>query len=433
LKTAIVQARAREILDSRGQPTLEVDVTLEGGWVGTAAVPAGASTGRHEARELRDGDPRRYRGRGVTRAVMAVNTELAAAVRGMDAMDQVEVDGVLCETDGTAHKERLGANAVLGVSLAVARAAAQARGVPLYRHLACLAGREDAEEVRLPVPFLNVINGGRHADNRLEIQEFMIVPRGAPSFAEALRWAAEVYQVLRELLREDGHTVNVGDEGGFAPGLAGDEEALAVLTRAIRAAGYRPGEDVALALDAAATEFYREGRYRPTGRGDGLETGEMVELYRAWADAYPVVSLEDGLAEDDWEGWERLTAALGDRLQLVGDDLFVTQASRLAEGIRRKAANAVLIKPNQVGTLTETLQTIAKARSHGYAVVVSHRSGETEDTFIADLAVGTGAGQIKTGAPCRSERVAKYNRLMRIEAEAGPRARYALPGQGTLW
>ncbi|MDQ7794285.1 MAG: phosphopyruvate hydratase [bacterium] len=426
MKTGIKRVDALEILDSRGHPTLEVDVELEGGWTGRAAVPAGASTGSHEARELRDGGPR-YGGRGVSRAVAAVTGELARAVRGVDALDQPGLDRVLVEADGTRRKERLGANSLLGVSLAAARAGARAKGLPLYRRLAELAGKE---RPILPVPQLNVINGGRHADNGLQVQEFMIMPGGASSFAEALRWAAEVYHSLRELLRRGGHTVNVGDEGGFAPGLRTDEEALEVLVRSIQAAGLAPGRDVSLALDAAASEFFQDGRYRPTGRPEGLTAGEMIELYRTWADAYPVISLEDGLAEDDWEGWVELTSRLGGRLQLVGDDLFVTDPERLEQGLRRGAANAILIKVNQIGTLTETLHTLALAERRGCPAVISHRSGETGDTFIADLAVGTAAGQIKTGAPCRGERVAKYNRLLRIEAEAGGQLGYGLPAEG---
>ena len=431
MKASIRRVVAREILDSRGYPTLEVEVELAGGSRGKAAVPSGASTGSHEARELRDGDPRRYRGRGVMRAVTAVHGELARVVEGRDAADQQGLDEALRKADGTPLKERLGANALLGISLAAARAAALARGLPLYRHIAELAGNP-RQEVVLPVPLLNVINGGRHADSGLQIQEFMLVPVGAPSFAEAMRWAVEVYHVLRGILLDRGLGVGVGDEGGFAPALDRDEAALTLLTEAIEAAGLLPGRDIRLAIDAAATEFHRHGRYQLTGRPD-LDAGEMIGLYRSWADSYPLASVEDGLAEDDWEGWQELTRVLGDRLQLVGDDLFVTNPVRLREGLSRRAANAILIKPNQIGTLSETLDTMALARSNGYPTVVSHRSGETEDTFIADLAVGTAAGQIKTGAPCRGERVAKYNRLLAIEEAARDAARYALPGMSALW
>ena len=431
MKTSVRQVSAREILDSRGHPTLEVEVELTGGWRGKAAVPSGASTGSHEARELRDGDPRRYRGRGVMRAVEAVQGDLARAAQGRDALDQQGLDDALRMADGTPLKGRLGANALLGISLSAARAAALSRGLPLYRHIADLAGNT-REAVVLPVPLLNVINGGRHADSRLQIQEFMLAPVGAPSFAEALRWAVEVYHALRDILLDRGLAVGVGDEGGFAPALDRDEEALALLTEAVEAAGYVPGRDIRLAIDAAASEFHRHGRYHLPGRPD-LSAGEMIELYRAWADTYPLASVEDGLGEDDWEGWQELTRVLGDRLQLVGDDLFATNRQRLQEGVSRRAANAILIKPNQIGTLSETLETMALARSGGYPTVVSHRSGETGDTFIADLAVGTAAGQIKAGAPCRGERVAKYNRLLAIEEGARDSARYALPGMSALW
>ncbi|HSW10363.1 MAG TPA: phosphopyruvate hydratase [Bacillota bacterium] len=431
MNTSIRRVAAREILDSRGHPTLEVEVELAGGSAGKAAVPSGASTGSHEARELRDGDPRRYRGRGMVRAVAAVQGELARAVAGRDAVDQQDLDAVLRAADGTPLKERLGANALLGISLAAARAAALARGLPLYRHIAELAGNP-RQEVVLPVPLLNVINGGRHADSGVQIQEFMLAPVGAPSFAEAMRWSVEVYHILRDILLDRGLAVGVGDEGGFAPALDRDEEALALLTEAVEAAGLIPGRDVRLAIDAAASEFHRDGRYHLTGRPD-LGSGEMIGLYRSWAETYALASVEDGLAEDDWEGWQELTRVLGRRVQLVGDDLFVTNPVRLQEGLSRRAANAILIKPNQIGTLSETLETMALARSNGYPTVVSHRSGETEDTFIADLAVGTAAGQIKTGAPCRGERVAKYNRLLAIEEAARDAAQYALPGMSALW
>jgi enolase len=431
MKTRIRHVAAREILDSRGHPTLEVEVELEGGQRGKAAVPSGASTGSHEARELRDGDARRYRGRGVMQAVAAVQGELARAVRGRDAVEQRGLDDALRAADGTPLKERLGANALLGISLAAAKAAARGRGLPLYRHIAELAGNT-RQEVVLPVPLLNVINGGRHASGGLQIQEFMLAPVGAPSLSEALRWAVEVYHALREILVHRGLAVAVGDEGGFAPALGRDEEALALLTDAVAAAGRVPGRDIRLAIDAAASEFYHHGRYHLTGRPD-LSAGEMIGLYRAWADTYALASVEDGLAEDDWEGWQELTRALGDRVQLVGDDLFVTNPERLQQGISRRVANAILIKPNQIGTLSETLETMALARKSGYPTVVSHRSGETGDTFIADLAVGTAAGQIKTGAPCRGERVAKYNRLLAIEEEARGSARYALPARSAPW
>jgi enolase len=431
MKTSIRNVSAREILDSRGHPTLEVEVELAGGLLGKAAVPSGASTGSHEARELRDGDPCRYRGRGMLRAIAAVQGELARVVAGRDAVDQQGLDDALRMADGTPLKERLGANALLGISLAAARAAALARGVPLYRHIAELAGNSRPEVV-LPVPLLNVINGGRHASSGLEIQEFMVAPVGAASFAEAMRWAVEVYHALRGILHDRGLAVSVGDEGGFAPALDRDEEALALLTEAIEAVGLLPGRDVRLAIDAAASEFYRQGHYHLTGRAN-LGSDQMIGLYRSWADTYALTSVEDGLAEDDWEGWQELTRVLGSRLQLVGDDLFVTNRERLREGVSRRAANAILIKPNQIGTLSETLETMALARDSGYPTIVSHRSGETGDPFIADLAVGTSAGQIKTGAPCRGERVAKYNRLLAIEEGAGDAARYRLPGLSALW
>ncbi|MCL6450050.1 MAG: phosphopyruvate hydratase [Acetobacteraceae bacterium] len=407
----VVEVGAREILDSRGNPTVEVEVRLEGGAVGVAQVPSGASTGAHEALELRDGDPSRYAGRGVRTAVENVRGVIARALLGLDAFDQEAADRRLCELDGTPNKSRLGANAVLGASLALARAAARARGVPLYRHL----GGEGARA--LPVPLLNLLNGGRHARNGLDIQEFMVVPAGAPSFAEGLRWAVEVYHALGRLLDAAGLGSGVGDEGGFAPRVGSNRNALELLQDAVVLAGYRPGEQVFLAIDAAASEFYRGGRYRLAADGLDLDAAGLAELYGEWVRRYPIVSIEDGMAEDDWEGWRALTSALGDRVQLVGDDLFVTSLSRLERGIREGAANAVLVKMNQVGTVTETLACLRRARSAGYAAVVSHRSGETEDTSIADLAVASGCGQIKAGAPCRGERVVKYNRLLRIEEE----------------
>ncbi|MGQ9531701.1 MAG: phosphopyruvate hydratase [Desulfotomaculales bacterium] len=413
MSTVITDVWAREILDSRGNPTVEVEVTLEDGTVGRAAVPAGASTGTHEAVELRDNDPRRYHGRGVTKAVENVNSVLAPEITGYDATDQVAIDRVLCEVDGTPNKAKLGANAILAVSLAVAHAAAKSLGLPLYRYLGGVGARE------LPVPMMNVINGGKHADNGLDLQEFMLVPVGASSFREALRMGVEVFHTLKGLLKKKGLSTAVGDEGGFAPRVGSHEEVLKLLVEAIHTTGYRPGEDVALAIDAAASEFYRDGQYVLTGEGRTLSPEEMVSYYRDFLDRYPVVSIEDPLAEDDWEGWVRLTAALGSRVQIVGDDIFVTNPARLQEGIRRGVANAILVKVNQIGTLSETLETVALARRAGYATVISHRSGETEDVSIADLSVATGAGQIKTGAPSRTDRVAKYNQLLRIEEDLG--------------
>ncbi|HET6201799.1 MAG TPA: phosphopyruvate hydratase [Planctomycetota bacterium] len=415
---AIERLHAREILDSRGNPTLEVEVLLAGGVRGRAAVPSGASTGAHEALELRDGGPR-YGGKGVRKAARNVEERIAPALQGLEPADQGALDRRLLALDGTANKSKLGANAILGVSLACARAAAEAEGLPLYRHL----GGEEART--LPVPLMNVLNGGAHADNDLDVQEFMVVPFGLPTFAEALRAGAETYHALRSILREKGLSTGVGDEGGFAPKLGGAPSAIECLLRAIEKAGYRPGRDLALALDVAATELLEKGRYGLDGAS--LGSGEVVALYSRWAEAYPLRSIEDGLAEDDWEGWRALTAALGSTLQIVGDDLFVTNPERLRRGIAERAANAILVKVNQIGTLTETLEAVEVARRAGYASVISHRSGETEDTLIADLAVGTGAGQIKTGAPCRSERVAKYNRLLAIEEELGSAARYGGP------
>ncbi len=413
----IVSVIAREILDSRGNPTVEVEIALEGGVRGRAAAPSGASTGTHEALELRDGDPARYLGRGVRRAVENVRSVIGPALVGRDAADQAAIDGLLCELDGTGNKSRLGANAIVATSLAVARAEAAHRGLPLFRYL----GGEDAD--LLPVPFLNVINGGAHAENPLELQEFLIVPLGAEAFREALRMGAETYHHLKRLLRDRGLSTGVGDEGGFSPELRTAEEALGLLVEAIQAAGYRPGEEIALALDAAASELYRDGRYHLEGRARTAE--EMIAYYADLVDRYPIVSLEDPLAEDDWEGWKEITKVLGGRVQLVGDDLFVTHPARLRQGIEARCANAVLIKPNQIGTLTETLQTVRTAQEAGYRTLLSHRSGETEDTGIADLAVAWRCGQIKTGAPCRGERVAKYNQLLRIEEELGTRGRYA--------
>ena len=417
--TALIDIRAREILDSRGNPTVEVEATLETGATARAAVPSGASTGRHEAVERRDGDRARYGGRGVRGAVDAVNGEIFDALSGRDAEDQRALDLALKALDGTENKGRLGANAILGVSLAIAKAGALARGLPLYRYV----GGVDAHV--LPVPMMNVVNGGAHADNGLDIQEFMIVPAGAPSLAEAVRWGAEVFHALRRRLADAGHATAVGDEGGFAPRLAGNAEALDFILGAIEDAGYRPGEQVALALDAAASEFHREGRYRLAGEGRILGTDEMVAWYESLVARYPIVSIEDGLEEDDWQGWVALTQALGRTVQLVGDDLFATNPARLARGIDAGAANAVLVKVNQIGTLTEALETVDAAHRAAYRAVVSHRSGETEDTTIADLAVATNCGQIKTGSLSRSDRLAKYNRLIRIEEQLGGSARYA--------
>jgi enolase len=409
---------ALEVLDSRGNPTLSVTVETGLG-SGTAIVPSGASTGTHEAVELRDGDPGRYGGKGVRSAIANVEGEIAEAVEGMDVLAQGEIDRTLIELDGTSNKGRLGANAILGVSLACAHAAADAEEVPLYRYLGGVQAN------LLPLPLANVLNGGVHADNDLDLQEFMVCPVGFGSFAEALRATSEVYHSLRRVLLERGLASGVGDEGGFAPRLGSNEEGLQVLVAAIEAAGYRPGEQVALAIDPAASEFYRDGVYELRGEGRRLDAGQLVDLYERWVASYPIVSIEDGMAEDDWEGWRLLTERLGSRVQLVGDDVFVTNPERLAEGVRRGVASSILVKVNQIGTLTETFATIAVARSAGYSAVISHRSGETEDTTIADLAVATGAGMIKTGAPARSERVAKYNRLLAIEAELDVGARYA--------
>jgi enolase len=417
----ITDIHAREILDSRGNPTLEVEVHLDSGAEGRAAVPSGASTGSGEALELRDGDKRRYGGKGVRQAVKNVEQVIGPELQGEDVLDQARIDRTLCLLDGTPQKETLGANAILGVSLACARAAADELGLPLFRYLGGPAART------LPVPLMNVINGGAHADNRLDVQEFMLVPAGLPSFADALRAGAEVFHTLKRLLREQGHVTGVGDEGGFAPDLPGTEAALTLLLRAIEAAGYRPGEDIWLALDVAATELWRDGRYRAPGEGAEWKTEELIEFYARLAGQFPLVSIEDGLREDDWDGWVSLTRRLGQRLQVVGDDLFVTNPARLADGIRRGAANAILVKVNQIGTLTETLEAIEMARGAGYGVVISHRSGETEDTFVADLAVGVNAGQIKTGSLSRSDRVAKYNQLLRIEEWLGDSARWLGP------
>jgi len=414
---AIEKIVAREILDSRGNPTIECEVMLEDGSLGTAAVPSGASTGEHEALELRDGDKSRYLGKGVRKAVLNVHEVIAPELLGMDGLDQVLIDKTMLDLDGTSNKAKLGANAILGVSMATARAAAQALLVPLYRYLG------GAYAHVLPMPMMNIINGGAHAPNNLDIQEFMIVPVGGETFGEALRMGAEVFHNLKKVLSGRGMVTSVGDEGGFAPNLATNEEALQVIIEAIEKAGYTPGDDVAIALDSAASEFYRDGKYvfhKSDGKQRSVE--DLIELYASWVDKYPIVSIEDGLAEDDWEGWRKVTAALGKRIQLVGDDLFVTNPERLAIGIEQGSANSILIKLNQIGTVTETLAAIDLAKRNGFTQVVSHRSGETEDSFIADLAVAVSCGQIKTGSLCRSERICKYNRLLRIEEELGETA-----------
>jgi len=422
---AIREVRGREILDSRGNPTVEADVELAGGDRGRAAVPSGASTGEHEAVELRDGDASRYLGKGVRRAVDHLNGEIRDLLVGMDAGDQEALDRALIEADGTPNKGRLGANAILAASLASARAAAGARGLPLFRSL----GGDDA--TLLPVPMMNILNGGEHAPNNVDIQEFMIMPLGADTFSEGLRMGVEIFHHLKKVLTEQGKGTAVGDEGGFAPDLGSNEEAVEVVLRAIERAGFRPGEEVVLALDAAASEFHEEGEYVfRWSSGERRDPGAMVAFWEDWVSRYPIYSLEDALDENDWDGWEALTRAVGDRVQLVGDDLFVTSTRRLEQGIDRGVANAILIKVNQIGTLTETLDAIHTASEAGYRSVISPRSGETEDTFIADLAVGTGAGQIKTGSASRTDRVAKYNQLLRIEELLGPRARY--PGRSLL-
>jgi enolase len=417
--TAIIDITAREILDSRGNPTVEVDVTLESGAVGRAAVPSGASTGTHEALEKRDGDKSRYGGKGVRQAVEAVQGEIFDALSGRDAREQAAIDAIMIELDGTPNKGRLGANAILGVSLAVARAAATDLGLPLYRYVGGAFART------LPVPMMNVINGGVHADNPIDIQEFMIMPVSAPTMADAIRMGSEVFQTLKTQLRDAGHSTNVGDEGGFAPDLANADAALGFIMKAIEASGYVPGEDIMLALDAASTEFFVNGKYELKGENKVLDSDALVAYYADLVARYPIVSIEDGMAEDDWGGWADLTDALGKQIQLVGDDLFCTNPERLAEGIHRGLANSILVKPNQIGTLTETLQAVEMAHRAGYTSVISHRSGETEDTTIADLAVATNCGQIKTGSLSRSDRLAKYNQLIRIEEELGPAARFA--------
>ena len=423
--SAIVDLNAREILDSRGNPTVECDVVLETGFLGRAAVPSGASTGTREAVELRDANPERFGGKGVLRAVEHINTEITEAVMGLDASEQAFLDRTLIELDGTPNKSRLGANALLAVSMAVARAAAEEAGVPLYQYLGGFAACE------LPVPMMNVINGGAHANNTLDMQEFMIMPVGAPSFREALRYGAEVFHALKGLLNDQHMPTTVGDEGGFAPNVPSHEAALQLIVQAIEKAGYKPGEQVAIALDPASSEFYRDGKYHLEGEGLVLGAEEMIALYEGWLGKYPIVSIEDGLAEQDWDGWKQLTARLGSRLQLVGDDIFVTNTEILRRGIEQKVGNSILIKVNQIGTLSETFAAIEMAKRAGYTAVVSHRSGETEDTTIADIAVATNAGQIKTGSLPRSDRIAKYNQLLRIEENLGDVARFS--GRGCFY
>ncbi len=417
--STIFAVRGRSILDSRGNPTVEVEVTTDDGVTGRAAVPSGASTGEHEAVEKRDGDKARWLGKGVGAAVDAVNGAIADQLIGRPVLDQAGLDALLLELDGTPNKSRLGANAILGASLAAAHAGAATAGLPLYRYVGGPLART------LPVPMLNILNGGAHADNNVDVQEFMVMPVGAPSFSEGLRAGVEIYHALKALLKARGLATAVGDEGGFAPHLPSNRAALEVVAEAVGKAGYALGDDVVLALDVAASELYRDGAYHLAGEGRTLSGEELVALYASWADDFPLFSVEDGMAEDDWEGWCALTAALGDRLQLVGDDLFVTNTRRLERGIAERAANSLLVKVNQIGTLTETLEAVSMAHRAGMTTVMSHRSGETEDTTIADLAVATGGGQIKTGAPCRSDRVAKYNQLLRIEEQLGHGARYA--------
>jgi len=417
--SAITDIHAREILDSRGNPTIEVDVILESGAFGRAAVPSGASTGAHEAVELRDGDKKRYGGKGVLKAVAAVNDEIYDALAGYDAEDQLLVDRTMIDLDGTPNKGRLGANAILGVSLAVAKAAAEEAGLPLYRYVG------GAFAHTLPVPMMNIINGGAHADNPIDIQEFMIQPVAADSVAEGIRWGAEIFHALKKALKDAGHNTNVGDEGGFAPNLKSTETALDFVLKAIEAAGFKPGQDITLALDAASTEFFKDGKYVLAGEKKTLDSKSMVKYWAKLVGNYPIVSIEDGMAEDDWDGWKLLSETLGSKIQLVGDDLFVTNPVRLAEGIEKGIANSILVKVNQIGSLSETLEAVEMAHKAGYTAVMSHRSGETEDSTIADLAVATNCGQIKTGSMSRSDRIAKYNQLIRIEEELGNVARYA--------
>jgi enolase len=427
MSTTIIHVEGREILDSRGNPTVEATVLLEDASRGDAAVPSGASTGAHEAVELRDGDPKRYGGKGVLKAVGYINGEIADAVVGLDATDQEDVDAVMIRLDGTPNKSRLGANAILAVSLATAKAAAESCGLPLFRYL----GGPGANI--LPVPMLNILNGGRHADNNVDFQEFMVQPWGAPSFREGLRMGVECFHALRKVLHDKGLNTNVGDEGGFAPNLGSNDEAIELVVKAIESAGYRPGHDVFIAIDPATTEMYdaESGRYRffKSAPNKTVTSAELIDHWVAWREKYPIRTIEDGLAEDDWEGWKQLTARLGDRTQLVGDDLYVTNTERLERGLEHRSSNAILIKVNQIGTLTETLSAVQLAMRNGWNAVISHRSGETEDTTIADIAVATGAGQIKTGSACRTDRVAKYNRLLRIEEYLGESARYG----GRFW
>jgi len=419
--SAIAEIRGREILDSRGNPTVEVDVLLERGVIGRAAVPSGASTGEHEAIELRDGDAKRYKGKGVLKAVENVNQIIAPEVIGMDAAAQKLIDQTMLELDGTENKSRLGANAILGVSLAVAKAAAYESDLPLYQYLGGVSAH------MLPAPMMNIINGGSHADNSVDLQEFMIMPLGASSFSEALRWGTEVFHSLKAVLKKQGHSTAVGDEGGFAPNLGSNEEALVVIMQAIEAAGLRPGEDIYIALDPASSEFYdkKKNTYELKSEKRSLSAEEMISYYEGLAKKYPIISIEDGLAEDDWDGWKKITQRLGKQLQLVGDDLFVTNTKRLSEGIEQGVGNSILVKVNQIGTLTETLAAIEMAHRAGYTAVISHRSGETEDTTIADIAVATNAGQIKTGSASRTDRICKYNQLLRIEEMLGESAKYA--------
>jgi len=423
--SAIVDIVGREILDSRGNPTVECDVLLESGTMGRAAVPSGASTGSREAIELRDGDKSRYGGKGVLKAVEHINTEISESVLGLDASEQAFLDKTLIDLDGTDNKSRLGANATLAVSMAVARAAAEESGLPLYRYFGGMGG------MQLPVPMMNVVNGGAHANNNLDLQELMIIPVGAPSFREAVRYGAEVFHALKKIIHDKGMSVAVGDEGGFAPNVANHEAAIGLILQAIEAAGYRPGEQIALGLDCAASEFYKDGKYVLDAEGLSLDAGGWIDILASWADKYPIISIEDGMAEGDWAGWKVITDRLGKRVQLVGDDLFVTNTKILKEGIDKGVANSILIKINQIGTLTETFAAIEMAKRAGYTSVISHRSGETEDSTIADIAVGTNAGQIKTGSLSRSDRMAKYNQLLRIEEDLGDIATY--PGRGAFY
>ena len=417
--TEIIDIHAREILDSRGFPTVEVEVVLESGAMGRAAIPSGASTGVHEAVELRDGNKKRYEGKGVLKAVDNVNTTLYDEICGLDAEEQIEIDSAMIRLDGTENKGKLGANAILGVSLAVAKAAADDEAVPLYRYIGGVMAHI------LPVPMMNILNGGKHADNPIDIQEFMIVPYGMKTVAEAIRAGSEIFHALKKLLKEAGLNTNVGDEGGFAPNIKSAEEAIGFIVKAIEAAGYKPGKEVGIALDAASSEFYENGKYEMVGEGKSFTSAGIVDYYAELCEKFPIVSIEDGLAEDDWEGWKLMTEKLGDKIQLVGDDLFVTNTKRLAEGIKKGVANSILIKVNQIGTLSETLNAIDMAHRAGYTAIISHRSGETEDTTIADIAVASGCGQIKTGSLSRSDRIAKYNQLIRIEEELGETATFA--------